>query len=172
MRGSQRHLPCLLMYMGIIPAHAGLTGRRSGISCEDGDHPRACGAHALFTARENTLAGSSPRMRGSHCLLLFRRNNLGIIPAHAGLTKIDGKWEDYEWDHPRACGAHKRSQSPCRPSPGSSPRMRGSHRLVIFFEPFRGIIPAHAGLTVEDAFFPTIDWDHPRACGAHFQNIW
>ena len=34
-----------------------------------------------------------------------------------------------------------------------------------------GIIPAHAGLTEDDAGVTCLDWDHPRACGAHFRGI-
>ena len=51
--------------IGIIPAHAGLTGiaRSKGYICWD--HPRACGAHAQYERNKYTFKGSSPRMRGS-----------------------------------------------------------------------------------------------------------
>ncbi len=50
---------------------------------------------------------------------------------------------------------------------GSSPRMRGSLRY--FFRAYRkqGIIPAHAGLTLECRILLASRRDHPRACGAH-----
>ena len=91
--------------------------------------------------------GSSPRMRGSRECILEHLALIGIIPAHAGLTRI-------------VCEC-------TNPTRGSSPRMRGSLFQAAFREVTRGIIPAHAGLTMFSC--PSIFWirDHPRACGAH-----
>ena len=33
-------------------------------------------------------------------------SELGIIPAHAGLTTHSSRGKEPLWDHPRACGAH------------------------------------------------------------------
>ena len=50
---------------------------------------------------------------------------------------------------------------------GSSPRMRGSLLRVLETGGVRGIIPAHAGLTVVLRAGVHVMRDHPRACGAH-----
>ena len=50
-------------------------------------------------------------MRGSLALDRLMVVTGGIIPAHAGLTKIFDATDDGYGDHPRACGAHtKKSQ--------------------------------------------------------------
>ena len=52
---------------------------------------------------------------------------------------------------------------------GSSPRMRGSLNLSLPPTLKRGIIPAHAGLTLGATSNRSQFWDHPRACGAHYK---
>ena len=106
-------------------------------------------------------------MRGSQRCLHRRSPNGGIIPAHAGLTKVVQCPYPAFWDHPRACGAHAFSASITVAAWGSSPRMRGSpsndfHRII-----GKGIIPAHAGLTISITSYRLTTRDHPRACGAH-----
>ena len=168
MRGSPDVLLAQFQCVGIIPAHAGLTSFLSFASSRAWDHPRACGAHRSSQARRVAAAGSSPRMRGSLADAVLRVDELGIIPAHAGLTKRTWKdWLDGR-DHPRACGAHAGVRAVHRVVWGSSPRMRGSLLLIPPYREEHGIIPAHAGLTkVLHSFRPEL-WDHPRACGAHF----
>ena len=47
-------------------------------------------------------------MRGSLIMKDLTFVRYGIIPAHAGLT-ISGVLPEFlAWDHPRACGAHRR----------------------------------------------------------------
>ena len=53
---------------------------------------------------------------------------------------------------------------------GSSPRMRGSPAWSDARRTGSGIIPAHAGLTTSTAAWPSLQRDHPRACGAHMCN--
>ena len=132
---------------GIIPAHAGLTKVSSHSNILSGDHPRACGAHLELAADSFAKQGSSPRMRGSHIVRYRIRTRVGIIPAHAGLTRGMSSRLAVCGDHPRACGAHTTiSRGRSRPS-GSSPRMRGSLTGSIDLCSQSGIIPAHAGLT-------------------------
>ena len=45
MRGSLQKYGGLTDARGIIPAHAGLTVNGLTVKGNDGDHPRACGAH-------------------------------------------------------------------------------------------------------------------------------
>ncbi len=87
-RGSQEPEILALLHLGIIPAGAELTERRSGRSHGGRDHPRGCGAHLTRQERENTPQGSSPRVRGSPRSEAHRAVQAGIIPAGAGLTGL------------------------------------------------------------------------------------
>ncbi len=93
----------------IIPAHAGQTRRRRSCLRRTPDHPRACGANACFAARRRSSAGSSPRMRGKPLPRDPRQGPLRIIPAHAGQTSKASRARDAVSDHPRACGANRRT---------------------------------------------------------------
>ena len=111
-------------------------------------------------------------MRGSHDTLTVIFDVAGIIPAHAGLTLDSRTTRTVLWDHPRACGAHAPRDSIDAPGAGSSPRMRGSHRLIRRSAWAEGIIPAHAGLTFCPGNLCLERRDHPRACGAHLPPFW
>ena len=167
MRGSLRFRNIIPAFQGIIPAHAGLTRSLYHRQKTYRDHPRACGAHAYSSTSPDSCGGSSPRMRGSPSRAVLLVRCLGIIPAHAGLTRKvtdpDGKVRD----HPRACGAHGASLYFEPEHGGSSPRMRGSHGSQRSISELPGIIPAHAGLTGRTMQSWQSGRDHPRACGAH-----
>ena len=88
MRGSRFMLYNVIDFMGIIPAHAGLTTSSGRLKAPARDHPRACGAHSRTRNIAETTTGSSPRMRGSRLQRVDYSGGLGIIPAHAGLTSL------------------------------------------------------------------------------------
>ena len=134
-------------FPGIIPAHAGLTTTHHRARWARRDHPRACGAHKKRPKMTKKMMGSSPRMRGSRADDDLRADDVGIIPAHAGLTECIQVYLTATRDHPRACGAHSYSNAWSGIRPGSSPRMRGSRHLRRHGQADGGIIPAHAGLT-------------------------
>ena len=167
MRGSPRVCHLDICFVGIIPAHAGLTCRHPGSARGERDHPRACGAHVTMPPAANFGTGSSPRMRGSQDQYSIYRTNLGIIPAHAGLTESCSPSCSPSRDHPRACGAHYFRIGASPRGEGSSPRMRGSRERIRAPADYDGIIPAHAGLTASFFFLLRGSRDHPRACGAH-----
>ena len=167
MRGSLLLIVFLDFFLGIIPAHAGLTCPSPKIFYRRRDHPRACGAHVDCRVGQPGFAGSSPRMRGSLCQWEGLERRTGIIPAHAGLTHADRHEPSHLRDHPRACGAHQGKHGTDRDIVGSSPRMRGSRDLAFQQPEAVGIIPAHAGLTTSASRMSFITGDHPRACGAH-----
>ena len=126
MRGSPKSSSQTHLRTGIIPAHAGLTISSLSSSSVPWDHPRACGAHDWHVVKVVQLRGSSPRMRGSPVMTMEYTTELGIIPAHAGLTLMTTKSSIATRDHPRACGAHSLTLILTSLVPGSSPRMRGS----------------------------------------------
>ena len=171
MRGSHPFSPLLEHSIGIIPAHTGLTRENHYVHTGTEDHPRACGAHAFGSSVGSAVGGSSPRMRGSLSSCLIVSYLSGIIPAHAGLTPLPWLSIYGTRDHPRACGAHHTIFNLCFNDMGSSPRMRGSRPSALSAASPCGIIPAHAGLTLEEALDLAALRDHPRACGAHAQMI-
>ena len=96
-----------------------------------------------------------------HALALFlERLDVGIIPAHAGLTASSSARPTKQRDHPRACGAHLELLHKSVDWRGSSPRMRGSLSCDTHGFPDRGIIPSHAGLTTKSK-------QEIVLCGAH-----
>ena len=88
MRGSRLHERLYSAVIGIIPAHAGLTTCATWAGSSARDHPRACGAHRVAQILFSPAQGSSPRMRGSPVGIARNLFLLGIIPAHAGLTRF------------------------------------------------------------------------------------
>ena len=166
-RGSRIQLPGRHWRLGIIPAGAGLTHRQERTGRLRRDHPRGCGAHREYTLVFTIRAGSSPRVRGSRGSRRRARRRLGIIPAGAGLTKHKKGDSIMKRDHPRGCGAHPREFEELSPGEGSSPRVRGSQRLVKAGHILDGIIPAGAGLTPSSPRARRNARDHPRGCGAH-----
>ena len=165
MRGTRRVRVGHIGRHRIIPAHAGNSPSRHVSYASAADHPRACGELVEFALFVWSNAGSSPRMRGTRqdrecCLRQMR-----IIPAHAGNSAPDRFASSRMADHPRACGELTYVTSHSIASPGSSPRMRGTHPSV---ETLRGsirIIPAHAGNSARNPVRAGSIADHPRACG-------
>ena len=86
-------------------------------------------------------------MRGTHRVSPFGVSAPGIIPADAGNTLIAEIGVVADLDHPRGCGEHDVVQADSIPVAGSSPRMRGTHVVLMApVQPVR-IIPADAGNT-------------------------
>ena len=126
MRGTQPIPAGESLLERIIPAHAGNTLWRRTRTSSSGDHPRACGEHAQRYASRRLVGGSSPRMRGTLFHGHHEDKHTGIIPAHAGNTRLTCRPSNLAWDHPRACGEHKGKRSRRDVNEGSSPRMRGT----------------------------------------------
>ena len=147
MRGTLCAELRLSVGVGIIPAHAGNTLVFLCDVGSHGDHPRACGEHGGGVPHRILVPGSSPRMRGTLIRAECRLESIGIIPAHAGNTRLSSGRARPRKDHPRACGEHF---------------LTGLHVAVRF-----GIIPAHAGNTAESSPHSDYRRDHPRACGEH-----
>ena len=65
------------------------------------------------------------------------------------------------------CGEHLSESHKGKPSPGSSPHVRGA-RVRVFADGLDGgIIPACAGSTCFLFALTPDPWDHPRMCGEH-----
>ena len=152
---------------GIIPAGAGLTGISKLPMWQIRNHPRGCRAHTYDANTSARVWGSSPRVRGSLSIYLLPLCWRGIIPAGAGLTRSSCRCSVQGRDHPRGCGAHCNTSNLISVLEGSSPRVRGSRKIINTVFPQAGIIPAGAGLTRPSRRLSRNERDHPRGCGAH-----
>ena len=72
---------------------------------------------------------------------------MGITPAHAGTTGIDGIAPKFNSDHPRSRGDHVLEIPLTLIVNGSPPLTRGPLAHVSLSRWARGITPAHAGTT-------------------------
>ena len=134
---------------GLIPAHAGKTRPTMRTPSIPRAHPRACGENPSQKKPPRRCRGSSPRMRGKrlagHGLALA----VGLIPAHAGKTPVTRTSAGTEAAHPRACGENVFTNARRGVDQGSSPRMRGKRSSGRTTGGISGLIPAHAGKTLD-----------------------
>ena len=147
MRGKHAQSTQIKHLRRLIPAHAGKTPDRPSSSLYRGAHPRACGENTGELSGTFYQDGSSPRMRGKHIVVLRLRHRRGLIPAHAGKTRLVSLVSSWARAHPRACGENLISALPQIIQTGSSPRMRGKRTPSQSRALGRGLIPAHAGKT-------------------------
>ena len=167
MRGTPAAVDVAQVAVGIIPAYAGNTTRRTGRCREPRDHPRVCGEHGHVFGVQHAGSGSSPRMRGTHVHDDCPVREAGIIPAYAGNTDILPLSARGYRDHPRVCGEHVVLRRVQCAEKGSSPRMRGTPRWWAMPAKCPGIIPAYAGNTRKIIQCDINRGDHPRVCGEH-----
>ena len=132
----------------IIPARAGPTRSFKFAFFASSDHPRSCGANWMIPARTCTRCGSSPLVRGQLNAQTATSVYTRIIPARAGPTPNGETTEHKTTDHPRSCGANKRSLPATARICGSSPLVRGQRHCRKHCVCARRIIPARAGPTV------------------------
>ena len=114
-----------------------------------------------------TPNGITPRLRGAPSYTVAALYELGIIPVLVGSTSQAPSCSAPARDHPRACGEHSSTLQSPWPWLGSSPRLRGAHRLPVVRGVRPGIIPALAGSTASRVSAASLARDHPRACGEH-----
>ena len=106
-----------------------------------------CGEHPIFDHWQARATGSSPHVRGARGCQQLQQSYLGIIPACAGSTSMNGLMTCPRRDHPRMCGEHQCMFPGQVPRRGSSPHVRGALQLRGSRTDARGIIPACAGST-------------------------
>ena len=109
--------------------------------------------------------GSSPLTRGKHLSAMFDRSAGGLIPAHAGKTTVPVERSDNLGAHPRSRGENIARHNRLGAHLGSSPLTRGKLRARERLVDRRGLIPAHAGKTLDPASWCGRTWAHPRSRG-------
>ena len=148
------HVSCALGGRRIIPARAGFTGRRLAGVDRCSDHPRSRGVYKASRTPSSVRYGSSPLARGLPASVGSGTPKMRIIPARAGFTHVKHVSREGTADHPRSRGVY----SPRCPHPsvhvGSSPLARGLPAAHAAVERERRIIPARAGFTLADRWYP------------------
>ena len=87
-RGKPLTLDLLDKRCGLIPAHAGKTAQQNITLIHIGAHPRSRGENRAAIICEPSGLGSSPLTRGKPWRAFRRRSDRGLIPAHAGKTRM------------------------------------------------------------------------------------
>ena len=145
MRGKERQLVELFPLLGITPAYAGKSMKKSLQLKPWRDHPRVCGEKESLHSVPVVRVGSPPRMRGKAFAASAAFARARITPAYAGkrgtfLLNYGGAR-----DHPRVCGEKIRKAAKAANQRGSPPRMRGKAAFHSRFPALAGITPAYAG---------------------------
>ena len=115
-----------------------------------------------------TRAGSSPLTRGKLVVGLCDLYRIGLIPAHAGKTRLSACQPNKVWAHPRSRGENRLGAHHRGVALGSSPLTRGKLTSLDSRQRAVGLIPAHAGKTPRTARKPSKKWAHPRSRGENF----
>ena len=150
-----------------IPTHVGNTSTVSLIVLFSTVHPHACGEHAVFDSSLHSVFGSSPRMWGTPFFLASLTATNRFIPTHVGNTFSASFFTFTLSVHPHACGEHDSISATVILSPGSSPRMWGTHKALAATMATLRFIPTHVGNTVCFTLSRSFTSVHPHACGEH-----
>ena len=103
------------------------------------------------------MRGSSPLTRGKHRLVSASLLRHGLIPAHAGKTRVALNQAPFARAHPRSRGENFVRSRARLIGLGSSPLTRGKHDRELRRRHVPGLIPAHAGKTLTPAGQLVID---------------
>ena len=145
MRGTQKNEFLLQQFVRFIPAYAGNAARYPLAGGNGLVHPRVCGERATPGAR--TAA------------------HYRFIPAYAGNAPLQARLRRLRSVHPRVCGERPSAFPTSERSGGSSPRMRGTHRVKWQDRQLRRFIPAYAGNAPPPPRRAASTPVHPRVCG-------
>ncbi len=130
-------------------------------------HPHACGEHPSLHYPLRSRHGSSPRLWGTRECNLVHIPRLRFIPTPVGNTRFCLRLPYFLPVHPHACGEHIRCCLASHQTNGSSPRLWGTHVVLIATSIHPRFIPTPVGNT----FRWHIQWPsptvHPHACGEH-----
>ena len=123
-------------------------------------HPRSRGENRWVASEMLDPWGSSPLTRGKRASTCSVTRSWGLIPAHAGKTLSIARRSEVSEAHPRSRGENFATKRRFFCLAGSSPLTRGKRRHLQAIPHTPGLIPAHAGKTVEVHV-------GDRECGAH-----
>ena len=164
-RGKRVIIVVAVGYGRLIPAHAGKTRGCLGVRGRGRAHPRSRGENNQRPVLHLPCRGSSPLTRGKRIGNHHLNARAGLIPAHAGKTRLHYTSGTMYRAHPRSRGENLVTTGSYDGNLGSSPLTRGKPFRGCRCYYARGLIPAHAGKTTRTcARFPP-PWAHPRSRG-------
>jgi len=153
--------------MLFIPTYVGNTPWRWLPGSSSTVHPHVCGEHAGIVMVARHFPGSSPRMWGT----LDNHNDIGrvtrFIPTYVGNTTSKCSAVLAMPVHPHVCGEHSGFSGVRWSCVGSSPRMWGTHRPIMFSTPICRFIPTYVGNTEYCIYIDPVSAVHPHVCGEH-----
>ena len=149
----------------LIPAHAGKTVRDEVRFPRVEAHPRSRGENDQTLASMPCVPGSSPLTRGKRPDAREYALRTRLIPAHAGKTSARCGSSPPTRAHPRSRGENICARPSSPPPSASSPLTRGKHDARLAGEILEGLIPAHAGKTVQFICALITIGAHPRSRG-------
>ena len=148
-----------------IPACAGNRPSLSAIRRLRSVHPRVCGEQRVLIGSADLSVGSSPRVRGTGIAHSRHCAQDRFIPACAGNSFPDGAVGTFIPVHPRVCGEQVGAAPECFSAAGSSPRVRGTVRILYLGCSRIRFIPACAGNSGATGYSADQSAVHPRVCG-------
>ena len=151
--------------VGLIPAHAGKTRRRTRTLAPCGAHPRSRGENIECRPECDADDGSSPLTRGKRSRAWSPTPTPGLIPAHAGKTPGPPRRPRGRQAHPRSRGENVRPAARGVAYDGSSPLTRGKRQPARLHVRLGGLIPTHAGKTTTGTRTRTPAPAHPHSRG-------
>ncbi len=166
-RGTLGYVGSQGRHLRFIPASAGNTPSQNTAPPITPVHPRERGEHPNSSLWSYSHAGSSPRARGTRRGSHGNAGRIRFIPASAGNTQRSARHKRRKPVHPRERGEHGPA-SRCRNlRRGSSPRARGTRRILKALPALRRFIPASAGNTCCRGCRCSPTAVHPRERGEH-----
>ena len=164
-RGKQAPVGNADARRGLIPAHAGKTRTWPFLSRSTWAHPRSRGENTRTLIGSPPRRGSSPLTRGKPRGGQRPRRFPGLIPAHAGKTSRYGAVRRSLGAHPRSRGENLIWPWAIASLKGSSPLTRGKRPGQHAARAPDGLIPAHAGKTIQFICALITIGAHPRSRG-------
>ena len=164
-QGKREYITARARDWGLIPAHAGKTSSEPLLLASRPAHPHSRRENRPMTIVRPIHTDSSPLTRGKRIRLASTRSHFRLIPAHAGKTLEKTLAREPSGAHPRSRGENLGVQAHGGPHSGSSPLTRGKRVPRYRRDRDGGLIPAHAGKTVQPATTEQIDAAHPRSRG-------
>ena len=157
---------------GLIPAHAGKIRPRSRRYGTSRAHPHSCGENMVSDGKVSLEDGSSPLTRGKPGVHNPEGAARGLIPAHTGRTCVRYAGCRCSRAHPHSCGENGTLAVQDLCATGSSPLTRGKLGEAGRCEGRVGLIPTHAGKTLQSVggFY---SWAaHPCSRGENHWQEW
>ena len=155
----------MVIYRGLIPAHAGKTARSTFSASGVWAHPRSRGENPFPSTKCAGSLGSSPLTRGKLARDPMVAARPRLIPAHAGKTSKRAARRRGGGAHPRSRGENQLHRHVGDLTLGSSPLTRGKLGAHDRAREPRRLIPAHAGKTLRRVSDVDTTAAHPRSRG-------